>query len=413
MKTAPPTPDEAHRLAALREYRILDTLPEQSFDDLTSVASIICETPIALVSLVDENRQWFKSRVGIDAEETPRDLAFCAHAIHERSVLVVNDTLEDARFADNPLVTGDPKIRFYAGAPLVEPQGHALGTICVIDRVPRELSVEQSGALESLSRQVVAQLELRKRIHDLQQVGASLLDAREMAEDASRTKSRFLTHMSHELRTPLNSIIGFSNILLKDATTALGEKRANYVQRIATNGSHLLKLINNILDLSRIEAGKTELHRETFEVAELVRELVSQVEPLVAEGENELEVRISDAGTLSSDRTRLSQCLLNLLSNACKFTRNGQIRLVVSRGVLQGKESVRFEVADTGIGMDVEQQAQLFEEFAMASSRDRGHVEGTGLGLAITRRICRLLDGDIEVDSEPGKGSTFVISVPS
>ena len=170
--------DETARLAALRQYRILDTEPERAFDDLALLASHICQTPMALITLVAADRQWFKARTGLDARETPRAVSFCAHAIKERGLFVVPDARDDARFRDNPFVTGEPLVRFYAGAPLVTPEGHALGTICVIDSVPRTLSPEQREALAALSRQVQAQLELRRNLHELKEA----LAARDTAE---------------------------------------------------------------------------------------------------------------------------------------------------------------------------------------------------------------------------------------
>jgi GAF domain-containing protein len=163
MAAAKPT-NEAGRIAALEKYAILDTDPEQSLDDLTLLASFICKTPIALISLVDEDRQWFKSRVGMDAKETSRDIAFCSTAIFQSDVFVVPDALRDDRFRDNPLVVSDPHIRFYAGAPLINEDGYALGTLCVVDRAPRELAPDQKEALKALSRLVLAQLEFRRNL---------------------------------------------------------------------------------------------------------------------------------------------------------------------------------------------------------------------------------------------------------
>ena len=161
--------NDQERVAVLEKYAILDTEPEQAFDDLTLLASFICKTPIALISLIDEDRQWFKSKVGMTASETPRNIAFCSVAIQQSDVMVVPDTLKDERFRDNPSVTGGPKIRFYAGAPLINEDGYALGTLCVVDKTPREFGDEQKEALQALSRLVLRQLEFRRNLHLLKE----------------------------------------------------------------------------------------------------------------------------------------------------------------------------------------------------------------------------------------------------
>jgi two-component system, cell cycle sensor histidine kinase and response regulator CckA len=167
---APTIKKEAQRLKVLWQYDVLDTVPEEVFDDLTELAARICEAPVALISLIDEDRQWFKAKVGVTLSETSRDISFCAHAIKQTDLFIIPDATQDARFAKNPLVISDPKIRFYAGAPLITPDGHALGTLCVIDKVPRQLRPEQQQALRVLSRHVMTQLELRRHAKELAEV---------------------------------------------------------------------------------------------------------------------------------------------------------------------------------------------------------------------------------------------------
>jgi GAF domain-containing protein len=191
--TAPIPPNEKRRLAVLWEYEVLDTVPEEVFDDLTELAARICEAPIALISLVDESRQWFKSRVGTSVTETSRDVSFCAYAITQTELFIVPDATKDDRFARNPLVTSDPKIRFYAGAPLITPDGHALGTLCVIDKVPRELNADQKQALRILARHVVTQLELRRRSREL-------ADARRKGEDLKKNLEKVSAELASARR---------------------------------------------------------------------------------------------------------------------------------------------------------------------------------------------------------------------
>jgi PAS domain S-box-containing protein len=244
---------------------------------------------------------------------------------------------------------------------------------------------------------------------------AALVDAKEAAEAASRSKSTFLANMSHELRTPLNAIIGYSEMLQEEAEDADNASAVADLQKIHTAGRHLLGLINDILDLSKIEAGKMDLYLETFDAGEAVQGVAETVRPLVARNENRLEVEVGDhLGPLHADLTKFRQALLNLLSNASKFTHGGVVTLSATRESAgpEGDWFV-FRVQDSGIGMSAEQVAQLFRPFTQADASTTRKYGGTGLGLTITRRFCQMMGGDVTVESQPGQGSRFTVRLPA
>ncbi len=244
-----------------------------------------------------------------------------------------------------------------------------------------------------------------------------LRQATRAADAANRAKSAFLANMSHELRTPLNAIIGYSEMLQEEATDAGQDDFIPDLRKVQTAGRHLLELINAVLDLSKVEAGKMELYLETFDIGEMVRAVVEVAQPLVKKNANTLEVTgAAEAGRMRADLTKLRQALLNLLGNACKFTNHGKIRLRVDREAAPEQESggqVLFTVEDTGIGMTAEQSAKVFLPFTQADASTASQFGGTGLGLTITERFCRMMGGDITVESTPGIGTRFTMRIPA
>ncbi|XGV96885.1 MAG: ATP-binding protein [Leptolyngbya sp. BL-A-14] len=736
MSVAPIPCNESGRLNSLHQYRILDTEPEIAFDDLVNLAACICDTPIALMSLIDAHRQWFKAKVGLDLVETPREIAFCSHAILQSDLLLVPDTLADERFADHPAVVDEPHVRFYAGMPLIMPDGHALGTLCVVDFVPRDLTPRQIDSLKALGRQVVAQLELRRKLLDfehltreLQHNEAALRESetrfrtiadsapvliwiddpargcifhnqtwldftgRSFAEEAgdgwqegvhpddrtslvqrytlaiesrepftidyrlrradgeyrwlletgvpwylpdgafagfigscvditdrkeaeqdrqllksvtqaivtsadfhsalqvalqkvceatqwefgeawvpntdrtvvecspawyskterltafrqqsesftfppgvglpgriwaskrtewhqdvsqetttylranaamaaglkatlgipllanddviailifymfearqedqrlidliaastelglfiqrkqaeeemrkslakeqelNRFKSNFIANMSHELRTPLTSVLGLSTVLLQQHFGPINAKQEQYLTLIHSSGDHLLSLINDLLDLAKIEAGKQELNKAEIDVAELCQSAIEMVEVRAIEKQQVISLNLPLAvASIVVDKQRIVQILLNYLSNAVKFTATGGTITINSRlaSRLELETSTLpptatehtsrvtapddcflvLEVMDTGIGIAPEKQHLLFQSFQQLDVASDRKYEGSGLGLSLTKQLAELHGGRVSVRSTLGSGSTFSVWLP-
>ncbi len=255
----------------------------------------------------------------------------------------------------------------------------------------------------------------RKRAdEELRRVNNELARAHEKALEASKVKSAFLANMSHELRTPLNAIIGYSELLQELASRRGQPDALPDLAKINRAGKHLLELINDILDISKIEAGKMQMYLQDFVVADLVHETMATIKPLVEKNGNVLKADLAEnLGTIHADMTRVRQTLLNLLSNACKFTQKGTITLTVRRASTNGCDWLDFHVSDNGIGMTAEQIGRLFQAFSQADASTTRKYGGTGLGLAITRKICQMMGGDVTAVSEMGKGSTFTARLPA
>ena len=282
-----------------------------------------------------------------------------------------------------------------------------LGGLVVWRRVPGRFPDEVVNLLQTLATQSVLAIHNARLFQEIQ-------DKSRQLEVASQHKSQFLANMSHELRTPLNAIIGVSEMLLEDARDLGNADQVEPLERILRAGRHLLTLINEILDLSKIEAGKMELELETFQIAPVVEEVAATVAPAAEKNGTRLEVRCpAGLGAMHADQTRIRQALLNLASNAVKFTERGAVTIAAAREVEGGRDRIVFRVSDTGIGMTPEQTGRLFQDFTQADSSTTRKYGGTGLGLAISRRFCRMMGGDITVESTAGRGSTFTIGLPA
>lgn len=521
MEPAPIPADEVARLAALRALGLLDTAAEERFDRLTRLAAAVFDCPIALVSLVDRDRQWFKSCIGLDARETPRDISFCGHAIHHDEALVVRNALADPRFADNPLVTAAPAIRFYAGQPLHSPSGHRIGTLCVIDRAPHEPTTIQLTALADLGRIVeneLGQLELRDALATSSACAAELdrhsrtLDTilrltpdafiafdedglrtygnralvdlvgdaiagctdypafdqalsaagrpppgrRRMARSAEgiteleisssgqfrvlqrsdravlgadgvsqgrvvflrditheyevdRMKTEFLSIAAHELRTPMASIHGFAELLLKRDYDA--ETRRDLLETIYRQSTNLSHLINELLDIARIEARAGADFRIA---AQPLNPLLARAIETAAPPGEARRIRSEIPAELPRvlvDGEKFCQALVNVITNALKYSgADAPVHLGITGPDGPAPGMLGIAVRDEGIGMTPEQLDRVFERFYRAEQS--GRTPGAGLGMSLVKEIIDLHGGRIDIASLPDRGTTVTLWIP-
>ncbi|MCB0352328.1 MAG: response regulator [Bdellovibrionales bacterium] len=409
----PEIPENEHeRLQALRSYEILDSERDDRFDDIVMLARQAADTPVAFVSLLDANRQWFKSCNGLDVDQTPREVAFCAHAILSPEPFVVEDASVDPRVRDNPRVTGEPGIRFYTGIPLLDSKGFALGTLCVLDFVPRKISEEVLSTLKILARQVVSLIELHRALSQEHRYLTESEEARREAQRANKAKTTFLANMSHEIRTPITSIMGLAEILTSEEDFSPFDS-AQASQMILSSARYLLEIINNLLDLSKIDSGKFGLEIRECSIFEIIRDVEAIVDLKAIEKKLLflIDFEYPLPKTVETDNVRLKQVLVNLCNNALKFTENGTVKLSVA--CQPDEELLTITVEDTGIGMTPEETSKLFQPFQQANKTITRRFGGTGLGLSISKSIVEQLGGRIELSSTKDVGTTFQIFLPT
>jgi signal transduction histidine kinase len=381
-------------------------------DTLVESATRLCGAKDALIFLRDGDLFRAAARYGLSPEFQEYSEN---HPITVDRGTVVGRTALEGRVVHITDVLADPEYdrhdaqkiggyRATLGAPLLR-EGKIVGVIFVTRTVPQPFTVKQIELVTTFADQAVIAIENVRLFDEIQ-------DKNRQLQLASEHKSQFLASMSHELRTPLNAIIGLTEMMVTNAARFGTEKAQEPLRRVNAAGTHLLSLINEVLDLSKIEAGKLELNPEPVNLARLIDEVIGTAGQLAEKNKNRLIVEAQEnVGALTADSMRLKQILLNLLSNACKFTKEGEVALRV-RKVADGRDWVELAVADSGIGMTAEQQAKLFQDFTQADSLTARRYGGTGLGLAITRKLARMMGGDVTVTSESGKGSVFTVRLP-
>lgn len=406
MQPAPLPDNEAERLQTLLNYRVMDTDPEPDFDSLTQMASDICQMPIALVSLVDDHRQWFKSHHGLDATETERDVAFCAHAILDDEIFEIHDSRADARFADNPLVTSAPHVIAYAGIPLRAPNGCNIGTLCVIDHVPRQLNEQQRAHLRILGQQVISQLELRK---SMQEKAALIQEQQALLQSISvknEELGQFAYRTSHDLRAPLIRMSQLAQLCLLDIDDGEFESVKSSCLLIQENSIRLNQLVTDIINLTRADLKVESVGRVV--VADIVQNAMDMYSELAKEMSVIVDATIEEDLVVQTQGVRLQQIINNLISNAIKYSDQRKTHRYVQIEADLSDNQLVIRIVDNGIGIPADKQSELFDMFV------RFHPEvsfGSGLGTSIVKRHVDALGGQIHLDSNE-QGSCFTVELP-
>ncbi|WP_282180399.1 GAF domain-containing sensor histidine kinase [Maribacter stanieri] len=428
---------EKERLALLQSYSILDTLPEKDYDNLTKLAAEICQTPISLITLLDDKRQWFKSHYGLEVSETPIEDAFCAHAITGNDpIFITKDAREDNRFHKNPLVTGEPNIVFYAGIPLKNANGLPLGTLCVIDDKPRTLTESQKESLNVLSEQVINLLELRKNKLELERAHKKLkkfskklerkvfqrtnqLEIKTIKLELINNDLESFNHIcSHDLQEPLRKIQMFISQVSDTEFDNLSEEGKHKLERIDLSAARMRNLIQDLLAY-----GSTETIDNSLTTVSL-KKLVDEVKDVLSEELKEYKtvLRVQKDCEITVRPIQFKQLLFNLFTNAIKFSKREDKPVIkVSGKIFEGSDYPELELAeekrysrilvsDNGIGFDQKYERKVFEIFQRLHSDEE--YQGTGIGLAIVKRIITTHNGQIRVESSLGNGATFEIFIP-
>jgi len=388
--------NEKKRQVAVEKYQLLDTLPEDQYDDITSLMSYICEAPISLITLMDKERNFLKSHHGVPFNESPREISFCGHTINsEDPVTIIEDARVDNRFSDNPLVT-DYNAVFYAGAPLIDSDGFKLGTLCVFDQKPRKLTEKQLEALTSMSRQVVQLFELRYQ-------NFKLIQFQDKLKIKNEDLKKFAGIVSHDLKSPLANIISLAELLAFDNKNKLDSKSLQCLTYLKTSSNSLKNYINGILEFYLSDDLLSTQEQIDFESMILEVSKITETDNCI------ILSNTKDNVQLMANKAVLMQVLINLITNAIKYNSKPETRIEVS---LSDKDDFyEFSVEDNSDGIPKKEISKIFDLFSVIGVADKYGNIGTGIGLATVKRLIHDLGGDINVSSKEGQGSTFTFTI--
>lgn len=398
MQSSTTTVKEQERLRALNSLSILDTQSEKEYDDLTALASYICDAPVAIISLIDKERQWFKSKIGIDTCETERDISFCTHAIEQpNEIYEIEDATKNELFKNNPFVI-DKGVQFYAGAPLIHENGHPLGTICVIDFKPKTLSEQQKIALKNLANQVVKLFELRSKNENLKETQSNL-------REKNAQLRNFAGVVSHDMKMPLANIIVTIDILKSKYKRAIDEAGFEYLNNLKQSAFKMSDYISNIL--THYESDEITEKQPKVEVD--AHELLEDIIELLDVNDN-CDINLPSKNiVLKCNKTAVEQILLNLVGNSLKY--NDKDKIVVDIEITEEDDFYHFSVKDNGIGIPKEKQNDIFKLFSTVAEKDRRGQKGNGIGLSTVRKLINNLGGKIDVESVEGVYTKFSFSI--
>lgn len=387
------SPHEQKRLAALEKAGIMDSLPEKEFDDIVLLASKICKAPVSLISLVDEKRQWFKAKVGIEMVQTAREISFCTHAIMDDKVMIVEDALLDEHFYNNPLVKGEPYIRFYAGFPIISGDGYRLGALCVIDYVPRKLNGDQLFTVKVLARHVGKMIELKQRNREL--------------ESLNNVLQRISSITAHDIRGPIRTLQTIVSMITEGYVSQ--NELETMLPMAEAQLENTLRLLNNLVEWGKIQVGNGRNVKAEFLLYEPVAACIEENKFNAALKSNAIINNVKKSITINSDENAFRFIIRNLLNNAIKFTSNGIITVDYSRY----KKYHVIAVRDTGIGMETDNKIE--SENGMVKYRKRLGTDmekGSGLGLLLVNEQLTKMNGFFEIESARGVGTVVRVFLP-